>query len=110
MYDIKPLEQEWKKYRKKRQKPWYIGGLVFLGLLLVAIFFTSNINIDLSKVITYFKTVKSESIASAKEETSIPEDDVKMVAEQTGKSEDEAKAALEETNGDIAEAISKLSE
>jgi len=46
----------------------------------------------------------------AEEEASIPEEDVKMVAGQTGKSEEEAKKALEENDGDIAEAISKLSE
>ncbi len=27
MYDIKPLEEEWKKYRKKKLRPWYIGTL-----------------------------------------------------------------------------------
>lgn len=47
---------------------------------------------------------------SAKEENSIPEEDIKMVAEQASVSEEEAKKALEETSGDIAEAISKLSE
>ncbi len=46
---------------------------------------------------------------SAKEENSIPQDDIKMVAEQASVSEEEAKKALEENDGDIAEAISKLS-
>ena len=45
---------------------------------------------------------------TAKEETSLPEEDVKMVSEQTGASEKEARAALEQSEGDIAEAISKL--
>ena len=42
------------------------------------------------------------------EESSIPDEDIKMVAEQTGKSEDEAKAALEENDGDIAQTILEL--
>ena len=46
---------------------------------------------------------------SAKTETSIPEDDVKMVAQQANVSEEKAREALEENDGDIAEAISKLS-
>ena len=61
MYDIKPLELEWKKYRKKRQKPWYIGGLVFIILALLAITFSSKVKIDLSAIATYFKTTKSNS-------------------------------------------------
>jgi nascent polypeptide-associated complex subunit alpha len=45
----------------------------------------------------------------AKEETSIPEEDVKMVANQANVSEEEAKKTLEENDGDIAESIAKLS-
>lgn len=45
-----------------------------------------------------------------KVESSIPEDDVRMVMEQAGVSEDDAKKALEESKGDIAEAILKLKE
>ena len=47
---------------------------------------------------------------SQHEETSIPEDDIKLVAEQTSVSEEDAKKALKESNGDIAEAISRLNE
>ncbi|MBT4870320.1 MAG: nascent polypeptide-associated complex protein [Candidatus Diapherotrites archaeon] len=42
------------------------------------------------------------------EETSIPEDDIKMVAESAEVSEEEAKKALEENDGDMAQAIMKL--
>ena len=59
MYDINPLESEWKKYRKKRQKPWYIGGLIFFILALLAITFSGNVRIDLSSLTSYFKTIKS---------------------------------------------------
>lgn len=47
-------------------------------------------------------------IGEPTEETTIPENDIKMVAEQTGKTIQEAKKALEKTNGDIAEAIIEL--
>lgn len=66
MYDIKPLESEWKKYRKKRQKPWYIGGFIFFILALLAIVFSGNINIDLSRLTAYFHTVKSNSLPTTK--------------------------------------------
>lgn len=67
MYDIKPLEEEWKKYRKKRQKPWYIGGFIFLTLALLAIVFSGNINLDISKITAYFNTAKSNSLPTVKE-------------------------------------------
>jgi len=67
MYDIKPLEEEWRKYRKKRQKPWYIGGVIFLILALLAILFSGNINIDLSRVTAYFSTVESNALPISKE-------------------------------------------
>jgi hypothetical protein len=67
MYDIKPLESEWKKYRKKRQKPWYIGGFIFLILALLAITFSGNVKIDLSSLTTYFKTMKSKELPMVKE-------------------------------------------
>jgi len=49
-------------------------------------------------------------IGTPLEETSIPDEDVKMVAEQTGVTEEKAKAALEKANGDIAEAMIALKE
>ena len=47
-------------------------------------------------------------LGEERRESSIPEEDIKMVASQSGKSEEEAKKALEECNGDLAEAIKKL--
>jgi nascent polypeptide-associated complex subunit alpha len=49
-------------------------------------------------------------IGHPKVESSIPEEDIKMVAEQASVSEEEAKKALEENDGDIAEAISSFKE
>ncbi len=67
MYDIKPLESEWKKYRKKRQKPWYVGGFIFLILALLAITFSGNVKIDLSSLTAYFNTIKSAELTTVKE-------------------------------------------
>ena len=36
MYDIKPLEEDWKKYRQKKMSPWYLG---FFSLLVISIVF-----------------------------------------------------------------------
>ena len=41
MYDIKPLEKEWKKYKKKKRRPWLIL-LFFLFVLLVILFIFLN--------------------------------------------------------------------
>lgn len=38
MYDIKPLEEEWKKYKKKKRKPWFV--LIFSIFLVLLISFT----------------------------------------------------------------------
>ena len=45
-----------------------------------------------------------------REESVVPEEDIKMVMDQTGKDRETVMKALEETNGDIAEAILKLQE
>jgi len=49
-------------------------------------------------------------MGDTKEETSIPEDDIKMVMESAEVSEEQAKKVLEENDGDIAQAIMKLKE
>jgi len=49
MYDIKPLEQEWKKYNKKRRRPWYILGIIGLLLIVSPFVFLKYNSIDLLK-------------------------------------------------------------
>ncbi|MAG20094.1 nascent polypeptide-associated complex protein [archaeon] len=44
------------------------------------------------------------------EESSISEEDIKMVIEQTSVSEEQAKEALEKNNGDLAKTIMELKE
>ena len=56
--------------------------------------------IDMQGQKSYQITAESERI-----ETSISEDDVKLVMAQSGASQDDSKKALEDSDGDVAEAI-----
>ena len=48
MHDVKPLEEEWKKYKKKKLKPWYMS--IFVGFIFIISSFlflnTKKINFD----------------------------------------------------------------
>jgi len=46
MYDIKPLEEEWQKYRRKKRKPYLvIGALLFLATIgIAALYYTKGID------------------------------------------------------------------
>jgi tetratricopeptide (TPR) repeat protein len=46
MYDMKPLEDEWKKYKKKKLKPWYIVFFIFLFFILIVFAFLNTQKID----------------------------------------------------------------
>jgi len=48
MHDIKPLEDEWNKYRKSKLKPWYISFVVIFFLVVTSFIFlnTQKINFD----------------------------------------------------------------
>ena len=58
MYDIKQLEQEWKQYRKKKLRPWYIGSLTLLVFIASVTMFFMNGKIDLSVWKSYFESSK----------------------------------------------------
>lgn len=58
MYDIERLENEWKKYRKKKLKPWLIGILVSILLSGILTLIFVNDKIDLNAVKHYFQTSK----------------------------------------------------
>ncbi len=49
MYDIKPLEDEWKKYKRKKRRPWYILIVSILLLLLISLTFLNYKEIDFPK-------------------------------------------------------------
>jgi tetratricopeptide (TPR) repeat protein len=50
MYDIKPLEEEWDKYRKKKMKPWYILIFSFLFIFLFILLFFNYKDLILSRL------------------------------------------------------------
>ena len=54
MYDIKPLENEWKKYRKKKLKPWLIASVGLIVLSILGIILLPNMKIPFSKFDTSF--------------------------------------------------------
>jgi len=56
MYDIELLENEWKKYRRKKLKPWYITFAVVIFLLVPSVIFLINEKIDFSSFSGYFQS------------------------------------------------------
>jgi len=52
MYDIKPLENEWKKYQLKKRKPIYFAVffLILLGIIFMSIMNFSNVNEYIDKI------------------------------------------------------------
>ena len=50
MYDIKPLEEEWDRYKKKKMKPWYILIVSFSLVSLFSLFFLNYKDLILSKL------------------------------------------------------------
>jgi len=61
MYDIKQLEHDWKQYRKKKLKPWYIGSFSLLIVIAAVAFFLMNEKIDFRGLKSYFETSKEMS-------------------------------------------------
>jgi tetratricopeptide (TPR) repeat protein len=62
MYDVKQLEDEWKQYRKKKLRPWYIGILILLSISVPIVLFLVNEKIDFTVLKTYFKSSKDAFI------------------------------------------------
>lgn len=81
MYDIKQLEHEWKQYRKKKLKPWYIGSLSLLVLIVSATIFLMNDKIDFSGLKSYFDT--SQEIPSHEDKTKDVLDSKEMNVKQS---------------------------
>jgi len=46
MYDIKPLEEEWKKYKKKKRRPWFVLIFSIFFILLISFTFLNYKEID----------------------------------------------------------------
>ncbi len=49
MYDIKPLEEEWKKYKKKKRRPWFVLIFSIFLILLISFSFLNYKEIDFLK-------------------------------------------------------------
>jgi len=47
MYDIKPLEEEWKKYQHKKRKPFYFI-ITLLVILFIMVIFYNSLNMNLN--------------------------------------------------------------
>jgi len=71
MYNIKPLEEDWKKYQNKKKKPYYIALLIIILVVILFLFFNKrnevfdvymnkldNISVDTSD----FESIPSESV------------------------------------------------
>ena len=59
MYDIKQLEDEWKKYKSKSRRPLYVIVIIIFFILSIILIFNKN-KIDFpifKQSIDYFKTV-----------------------------------------------------
>ncbi len=61
MYDIKPLEEEWKKYKKKKRRPWFVLIFSIFIILLVSLTFLNYKEIDF---IQFYDKSKVESITN----------------------------------------------
>ena len=66
MYDIKPLESEWKKYRKKKLKPWLIASVAFIVVSVLAIVSLNNTKIDFITFDTSFMQADKSSSGEEK--------------------------------------------
>ncbi|WP_415407696.1 CDC27 family protein [Sulfurovum sp. CS9] len=49
MYDIKPLEEEWKKYKKKKRRPWFVLIFSIFFILLISFTFLNYKELDFLK-------------------------------------------------------------
>jgi len=59
MYDIKPLEEQWLRYRAKKRKPWYIFFGTFMGILLVISFLFRSNSINMNIIENAFTRIKT---------------------------------------------------
>ena len=59
MYDIRPLEEEWKKYNKKKRRPWFVLLFSILIILLLSLTFLNYKEIDF---LEFYDKSKSETV------------------------------------------------
>jgi len=61
MYDIKPLEEEWKKYKKKKRRPWFVLIFSIFLILLISLTFLNYKEIDFIK---FYDMSKAEIVTN----------------------------------------------
>lgn len=61
MFDIKHLEKEWKQYRKKKLKPWYIASFLFAFIFLTLLFLLYRSHMNVNTLSTYLASFKNIS-------------------------------------------------
>jgi len=49
MYDIRPLEEEWRKYHEKKRRPVYLFVLIFFVIIGILIYMNDNIFLETKK-------------------------------------------------------------
>jgi len=72
MYDMRPLEEEWKKYRRKKLKPWYIGSSIFVISLFLILFFSNNTTMNFNSLGAYLNTLKESVSFKEKKNENVP--------------------------------------
>ena len=70
MYDMKPLEEEWKQYQRKKKKPLYILALISIILIIFFLLFNTK-NLDLKFLNSYFNNVNSSTSNNFDDQTSL---------------------------------------
>ena len=64
MYDIKPLEEKWERYNRKRRKPFYLYTLLFIVLVGIGAFLFLNQALILEKFKESTSVKKSNAASS----------------------------------------------
>ena len=104
MYDIKQLEEEWKRYRKKKLRPWFIGGLIVTLFTVTSIFFFWGKNIDFSVLTSYFEKSEDSVVLEGKSKNS---SEIKGKKEKNFVLLDDALTTLE-VNDEVSDIIEKV--
>jgi len=104
MYDIKPLEEEWKRYRKKKRRPY-----LFLGLFIIAVAAGSGLFWSIKGKTDFFTTgIQNKSRHSDSVPSSTVRQPVYIENKPVGKLEirtDSAEEEGEEISTEIVESL-----
>ena len=73
MYDMRPLEEEWKKYKEKQKRPWYIILLSFVIIILIfSAFYKKNfIKLDNFNLDYFSMDIKNRIVEKKKEKSNM---------------------------------------